>query len=225
MFSSRPRSCRTSRSPTSPSFPISSRPRCSPHLSTTKSCPSGKKRSRCSVCLTPALTKRAFTTSEHPACDRPTIRGVRYSRNLVSPKCWALRLTGCFHGCNAPIINSMRRNLPHQPLARDYWAGGFIWMEFYIHLYIFFLLFVILFLLDHISLPQACLKMLFFLKMQVQFHTIRVSFSPNDWAAADEDRPHGRPPPPAGHEDRTGQIWAGLLSQTTVGCAQHRTNQ
>lgn len=93
-ISVRPRSCLTSQSPTFPSSPISSRLRCLPPSSTTKLCPSGKKRSRCFASLMPALTKRACTMSGPPAWDRPTTRGAPSSRNLVSPEVevWVL---GC----------------------------------------------------------------------------------------------------------------------------------
>lgn len=81
---SRPRSCPTSRSPTCPSSPTSSRRRCSPPSSTTKSCPSGRRRSRCSASLTLASTRRASTTSVLPASDHPATRGAPSSRSLVS---------------------------------------------------------------------------------------------------------------------------------------------
>lgn len=90
-------------------------------------------------------------------------QGIWWVRRSKEPECWALRLTGCFHGCNALIINSMRRNLPHQQLARDYWAGVISKLSF-ISIYIFFLIVCHTFLAaSHLFIP-SWLKMFCFLK-------------------------------------------------------------
>lgn len=80
----RPPSCQTSQSPTCPSSPTSLRRRCSPRSSTTRSCPSGRRRSRCSASLMHASTRPASTMSALPASDPPATRGVPSSRSLVS---------------------------------------------------------------------------------------------------------------------------------------------
>lgn len=122
---SRPRFSQTSRSPTCPSSPTSSRPRCLPPLLITRSCLNGKRRSHCFVSLTLALTRPVSTTSVLPASDPLTTRGAPSSRSLVSSagKCDRSQIPMWFY------FSGLKYSERRSHIERDSWSISMVFMS------------------------------------------------------------------------------------------------